>query len=958
LYVDATLVNTDSFPGYFNVQYGQYYDNVNLKIRFRLGEIPVGYSSVPVIVATKIYGITSSGTTTHLYTAPNVYYYVGSPAYYEYVLPNIYYLQPNYSAYKIVTYARPIYSSTFVQQTSFVYVDPTITVPTTVLDPPTQPSYPSQPITDYYLSGQKDIYLDEYEEYYYDLKIVNNSDQELHLTSIQTTNPTRIDIKGISYSNTVYPNSTGYATIKLVSSGVSSDYSGSFDISVVGRYGNNPDVQKTYDVTYHIFDEYSTNTGACKDVSLENYSFVFEDNQVYVKDLEINNDSRDYDFEITDVYLQDYSTIKTRIINYPSKINKRDSDTIKAEFITSNLNNNISTSLKLKIYGKLKRDGYYSKNCEIEDNIRITVKDVVNTLPTSTNCSNIQIFAPTIRQIGNDSKQYSLDNGFFIKNQTNQKFNINNLLITTTTNKASITTSTYSDYIYPSSTYPLSFRINTQEVTTTLPEKIVIKLNGIFDDGTFCNYSDISKTIDFSILGTEDKCSQVGLVSKIVTNGSNNISVFNETNQDFYIESFLISNKHDLQASVNNQQQTIYKKSSKETPISFSGNGSLEILFKGRFDDGSICEYYSTTSGVYTSQKTQYNLSNNNECLVNLQVPTSFEVKNKVEHIDFSFVNNTYKGGKITITGQGLAVSPSVINLGGYDSFNETIALSNFDNPKMIYYTVSLTDCEKQTFFTNISQEIDFSQRIDILSFPEKIKPINNNVNINVDLKNTYSGYEEVSVMLTGFPNTWLHQAQKIVFAPMEVKTVSLFLTVDDLKANKEYHGYIEVRKGSEILHKKQLIIDLLNDQEKIDVSYSMTKLDELRFAYLLKINLRNNMSTNKDLIISFTEKEALKENLVIEGSKEIYLQENELQEIEFKIVSPKAIGLNDLNVSFLDKTTNQVLDEINIVPEKTSLPILSGFFVLGSAQNIVLFLLIIVIVSLIVYRFRKKKKM
>jgi hypothetical protein len=959
LYIDAALVNTDSFPGYLNVQYGTYYDNINLKVGLRLESMPSGYSSVPIIVSPKIYGITSSGNSVHLYTVPNIYYYLGSPTYQEYTIPNVYYLQPNYSSYKVVTYARPVYSTSYIQQTSYVYVDPTITIPTTVLDPPYQPE-DTEPIpptsTDFYLSGQRDIYLDEYQDYSYDLRIVNNSNQPLSLVSIQTTSPARLDIKGINYSSIVSPNSTGYATIRVRSSGVSSDYSESFEISVVGKYGNNPDIQQTYNVTYHIYDEYSTNDGSCRDISLdERYSFVFEDNQVYVKDLTINNESRDYDFEITDISLQDISSVNSRIISYPETINRRDLGIVKTEYVIDNINNNITTSLRLEIDGKLVRHGSYDRTCNLTETIRLNLKNVTTQETTSTNCSNIQIYAPNILQEGNTNTQYNFDKGYFIKNNSNQKFTIDNVSLTTTTNKATTTRTTTTNNIYAQSTMPLIFNINTDDVSSSNSEKLTIKVNGRFDDNTYCNYSDITKTIDFKISGPEDRCSQINLSSKIISQGRNEIPIINSTNKTFYVESFLVSNKHNLDATIVNHQQTIYRNDSTNVPINFSGDGSLEIMFKGRFEDGYVCEYRDTSSGMFTAQRTDYYLNDNNDCLINLNVPNNFQIKDLIEYLDFSIINNTSKGGRITITGQGLVVSPTVVYLGGADNFDETLTLSNYNNPKAINYTVLLSGCAPQNFITNVSESVDFSQRLDVLSYPQTIKPVDNKVNVSLLIKNNFNYDEDITIKITGFPNTWQTQEKRFVISARDTENVSLSMTVDETSQKKEYSGFVEAYKFNELVFRKPLTIDLLEDSEKIDVSYKLKQIEKLKNAYSFILTINNTSGSNKNLSINFIESDEIKNGLIIEGPSQINLSENEIKNIEYRLVSPKAILKDDLKINVVDNETNKVLEELLIEPEKTAIPLLTGFFSLGSTQNIFLILIIVLVVILVYVRNKQK---
>ncbi len=954
-YIDATLVNTDTFPGYMNVQYGNYYDNVNLKLRFRLGEIPSGYSSVPVIVSPKIYGITSSGATSLVYSSPAIYYYASTSNYYEYVVPNIYYLQPTHPAYKIVTYARPIYSNTYVQQTSFVYIDTTTTIPTTVLDPPYQPSPPTPPIiTDYYLSGQQYIYLDEYQEYTYNLKIVNNSSEPLSLIAIQAEEPARLDIKSINYPSTVSSNSSAYATIKLHSSSVSSDYTGSFNINVIAKYGNQLDIEKTYNVSYKIFDEYTTNTGSCRDISLERYFFTFNENQICVEDLEITNDSEDYDFIIDDISLQENNYIKTKIIDYPDEIKKDSSEKIKTEYVINNISNNITTSLNLKIKGKLTRYGSYSKSCTIEEPVKINLKNIATTTAINNDCSDIQIFAPNISLLGNQTKSFTIDDGFFIYNNSNQKFIVDNITINKTTDKATITRTHTSDIVYASSEYPLSFNVSTSNVDNTVNDTLTIKVSGRFEDNTYCSYSAISKTTSFNILSPEDRCSQVGLTSKIVSQGRNDISLYNQTNDIFYVTSFLVTNKHNLDAVIHNQTPTILENKTIDLPISFTGTGSLELKFKGQFSDGLVCDFTNTYSAVFNAKRSQYLLDPGNQCLAFLDVPTTFEINNFFEALRLSFTNNTSKGGKITISAQGLVVNPPVIHLSGYDDFSETITLSNFNNPKTIFYKLELNGCEPQLFFTNVSEKVSFDQRLEILSYPQVISPDKKEVVVSLDLKNNYSYLEDVTIKLSGFPKEWVAETKNISLSPKETKNVSLLMTIEDLSVNQEYQGYIEVYKNNNLVFQKKLTINLLKQEKKIDFSYNLKKLNDYQNVYSLTLTLTNNTDNSQSLSVDFIENESLKDSFIFEGPEVVDLSESQTKEIEYRIVSPKQLSLNDLKLSLKDNQTNEILEDVDLIYDAPS-PIFAGFLTLGSTTNV---FLIFVLLILIIMFFNKIKKL
>ncbi len=116
---------------------------------------------------------------------------------------------------------------------------------------------------------------------------------------------------------------------------------------------------------------------SCEDIFLEesNFSFELEENKIYLKEIEIKNESRKYDFEITNISISNNSLINTRI-KYPETINKRTSEKIEIEFQTKEIDRNKIFSLDLTIEGdyileRIYRDRRIRLNCDIKEKIQI-----------------------------------------------------------------------------------------------------------------------------------------------------------------------------------------------------------------------------------------------------------------------------------------------------------------------------------------------------------------------------------------------------------------------------------------------------------------------------------------------------------------------------------------------------------------------------------------------------------
>ncbi len=231
--------NTFSISGDYETQ------NLSLRLRYEVGSTPLRYYSSPVVVSPRVYGITRSGVRTHVYTMPSTHY-TRIPNYQVYSVPR-YYLQPSFVSYQVITYARP---------TTYWPISGTITIPTTVLDAPYEPTpqvyEPKQPAPpkEYYLSGNNHVFINNSETYF--LEIVNESNKPLNIIAIQTNNPPRLQAKVFNRPFVVAPNTTEYASVKLDLFGPKVNYSGQLEINVIARYGNQPDIRKQKIVNYHI----------------------------------------------------------------------------------------------------------------------------------------------------------------------------------------------------------------------------------------------------------------------------------------------------------------------------------------------------------------------------------------------------------------------------------------------------------------------------------------------------------------------------------------------------------------------------------------------------------------------------------------------------------------------------------------------------------------------------------
>lgn len=951
--IDYSYVNTDSGIEYLNIQYGNYYDNVNLKLKLRAQDLPVGYNYVPVIVSPKVYAITDSGNLSYLYSVPSSTYYLSGAT--EYYYPNLFYLTPSYNGYVIEVNAQ---SGNSYSTQSLAYVYP--------VGSPNSYFYPIEDNTDsgnnsqqtqttcssFFLSGRREIYLEEDDQENYNLYIENDSSQDLTVLSVTATATSDLDIRNIDYSDYVSGNYVGIVTLRLESDTVSDDEEGSFEINVRARYGSGQECLKTYTVDYYINDEDSDNTGDCSDISIEDTKFAIDEDSFSLKTIKIVNESNDYDYEIDDITIDDHSDVSIRIRDEPSIVREDSTESLDIELETESVNYTTTRYLDLEIEGYLIRSGREDKKCVKRENISVTIRDrgsqgygsTNNT--TSQNCKDIVVYATNILQEENTTESYSQQNGFFIINNSNQQFNIKSLTINDNTNKADLKNVKYNSAIYSKRTNPISFNLETKTVNTTENSKGTISVSGTFADGKSCSVSEIgTKQFDISVLDSSDlACSKIGVYNKSVISGQDNqVQVYNNTNKKFYVNDVLFQNRNGLSANVRNKQVTINSNSQSTLTIGITGSGSLEAIVSGRFEDGKICSFTQTRSGFLQSDSTSINLSGE-ACDFELIAPTSISVNNASEFYNISFVNRSSRGGRILLSGNGLAIEPSIIYLDGFDNFNKDIKISNFNNPTIVNYDVVLNNCASQRTFTIISDNVSEQERLSLVSYPTLITPISDIVNILTVINNGFSSTKNVKLKLTGFPDSFSTTEKSTEVLPQARKDLALSLSVPENADKKEYNGYIELYSNNLLISKYPLTIDLKAKVNPLTIS---TTIENKEKIYYLKLNLKNNSSIIQETIIDF----GLDESFVIEGDKEINILPNEELVKQYKIVSSSLLKEDKIvEIKIKDKVTEEIVGKDKIILNKNYSTI-TGFLTLGNMGLVVLGLIVLITIIIIFKR-------
>jgi len=963
--VDYAHVRSDSYIQYLNVQYANYYDNVDFSYQL------TGYGftgNQQIYVSPVIYGIVPGGYMTQVMAVPTspVYLYSANP--YNYVYNNLFYFDADYLGYKIELNISDVSGNPLANDIAYVYSSGTTPGNT---GNGNGNSNPNQTITcdDFYLSGQEDIYLQEDDSYNYYLYMINTVDKELTITSVTTTNPTNLDIDNIDYPYTIGSYGTRSANIDMTADTIDSDYSGSFDVTVNARY-DNLTCTKQYTVYYHIEDGENSSNADCSDIYFKNINLTMNEDDTETKEITIENHSNDYDYVIEKTSVKDSDHISADVTYDPSSVKSDSSGKIRLRLDTDEVSNYITEEIKLTVDGCMKRSGREDKHCKKVVDLSVRINNTSNN--SSSECSQIQIFTSNISQKENTTEDYTTANGFYVLNRSGSKFNISDISISDNSSFSDVVKNTMSYVVNPSSQTSINFNLKTLPVTTTISSKARISLVGRFNNGISCSYSDIKSDFTINNLDSSDMCSNIIVQGQKVVAGTNNITIKNNTNKEFGLNNVLVLNKNGLNVNVIDKTATIKPNSIKYVRVGVTGEGSADLYVAGKFVDGDSCDYTRTTEGTITTRDNiNFQASN---CDFEINYPATQNISNARESIYLAFNNKSLNGGTIDISTYGAVVDTPVIYLEGYDDFTRTLALTNFNNPTYVAYTVKLNGCEDKTYITKLNPSVSPDMKIMLTSYPAVITPEKTRTLTNVSVLNTYNTEKNIVIKLAGLPDTWkIYESDSLINVDLvdnqtrstdryligsnQTKTIYFGIVIPEDAIKTKYNGYFELYESNTLLSKSQVTVDLtpiLSDVQIIGNSLMM--INDFENAYNLKITLKNNSSVAKDLEIVFK----VDENTVIDGNKLFTINGDESKTIEYKIVTKNKLEDND-SIAFdvIDQQSQKLIesDLATYSADDNKRKGLTAFFTFTTVSGTIgLMVLIILIIAIAGYLIRRSR--
>ncbi|GEM_PF-1003169 len=969
--VDYAYVRSNSYPDFLNVQYANYFDNIDFSYQL------AGYGLTgmqKVYISPVIYGIRPNGYSTQVMVVPTspVYLYPGTP--YNYIYNNLFYFDEDYLSYNLTLNVTDESGNPLTNDSAYVYNTGSNQqggnnngngggnsgsnyIPT---------------CSDFYVSGQADIYLQEDDSSTFDLYLINTIENEVTITSVTTTNPENLSIDNIDYPYTIGSYATRSANIDLTADTVGDDYLGSFIISVNARY-DSLNCTKTYTVYYHINDQSNSSNADCSDIKVDSSSIILDEDSTLTKALTIENESFDYEYVIDDATIKDGTNVDAEVTYTPNKVNEDSDANIKIRFDADFVTQDLTEQLRLTIDGYMKRNGREDKHCKKYIDLTIKIEDDSGT--KNDDCSLIEIHSQSISQKENITKDYNSSNGFYILNKSSNKFIISQISISDNSQYAEVIKNAMNYSINSNAQSSINFAIKSFPVSTTETSISSISIMGKFENGKTCTFSDIKQNFTFNILDSSDACSKISVLNQKVISGENTIVLQNNTDTEFIVNDIIILNKNGLNVNIVDKSTTINSNSTKNARIGVNGDGSADLAIAGKFKDGETCAYNQTTPGTISTKDTIH--FQDNGCDYQINYPQEITILNSRESLYLTFKNNTIKGGMINISTLGSVIDTPVIYLEGEDDFTRPLTLSNFDNPTYIFYKVKLNGCAEDIYSTKLNSNVTSDKKIILTSYPQIITPTKNRFLTNVSVLNTFNTDKDISIKLAGFPSDWkIYSNDSIInvdfiessttsktmftIGKNQTKTIYFAIIAPETTMKTKYNGYFEVydRISGAVVSKSPVTIDFSPISKELDIiSKMLVRENDFENVYNLELVVNNNNKISSSYKVIFNKDN----NYFIDGNREFTLLPSDGNvTLSYKIIAKnKLVNNSEISFSIIGLTSGkEIVSDTVIYQESKKGRGITAFLSLGTVHGFIGLLVLIIIIILIIRYIVKKIKL
>ncbi len=812
-------------------------------------------------------------------------YYVYQLNYLEVNWNNAFYADDRYSSYEVVVYARSAldysrkdWHSAFINQ---------------VL-----------PRTDAFCSDieidNKTVAMNENTTKTISFTIRNNSEERFEIHNARIFGEDYFNTYLVSKDSSIAAGSTGEVRFRFETNEVNSDKTDSATLELEGEFYNGKNCSN---IKEDFLVKIQNNAfQSCKDIVIiasnermnENSTEYFSFKTKNYSDTSFYVDS--FDVVETSSFFNAFETYKPTLI--PGNSEKEFTYKVESE----NVSFDKEGTIRLRVSGHYSGGDHCSYSEIGEEIINLTVENDF----FEGNCNDLVLNTRDLSMEENDFSSFY----FSIKNNSGERFYIdsfNGVDFEESSPYLNFTGIDYSSYIPAYTERNVSFKINTENVSTDKIITAYFKVKGEFEDGRQCTFSDTQKRFNARINNKdffESDCREINVLTRTVSlkegeTKNFDFEITNNANQKFYVDSV---NVYDNASEINSSEYYY--------PSSVSENGTRTITAKITGNKTGTATVFIEVSGHYSGAeycsasdigRKNFTVRVNREessCIdFSLNAPSIKSVLGK-ETITLNIDNPLNKRAEIRISGTNLSVSPYLIEVPANYTVTKTIEIELLEGTEsFLVYDISIDRCNIKSETTKI---ISSTTAFEITGYPRE-KTIALEDSISFTLINNSGTSRKFNIFMI-VPEELKANEKSIVIPAYSDRTVSL-----SIKAEKtgEYNTVLVVEslgKRSE----KEIRLTATEDTEKIKVSAETTRsvLNELELKIVVDNQSKEEIQGN--IIIE------LPEDWKLEGDTTIEVKEETKKEFVFALKTNGKEMEQDIPVKLeLDngKTINKIAE-------------------------------------------------
>jgi hypothetical protein len=723
------------------------------------------------------------------------------------------------------------------------------------------------------------VAMNENETEYITFNVKNNSNERFYIKGVSPTeNESFFGVFSQSYDSSIASGDTSQIKLRVTSNTVNEDRTGTATVRITGEFAHGEncgysDIEKDFTVKVSNSAEYES----CSDISIIALDERMQENNTETFAFNVKNYS-DNGFYVDEFDVSDNSSYFNATEDYkPSFIPANSEREFTYKVNSSSVSGDKTEKITLRVSGNYSNGRTCSYSQVGEETIDLTIED--NFDSEQGYCSDLSLNTKDLSL--NENDVYSTS--FSVKNNSDTRFNITGISFNESNTSVDFLNVDFPSYISADSTTNVSFRVETESVSSTKNIPVYFEVKGRFENGRTCSFSDARERFDVEIRnsgsGSSGSCSGIDVLTQTVEvekgeTKTVEFSVENNENRKFYIDYVNVYDNDSKITSAETFYSSIIPVNSQGT-IKIrvkglnTGTATAYIEVRGHFENSTACSVNDIEKESFTVRIGETSSGTEDSCAdFILDVPSSKSVLGK-EKIVLRIDNPLSKTGEIRISGTNLSVSPHTISIPKNSSFTETIEVELLEGKESyLVYNISLEGCTVRSKTTKV---FSGQESFEVIEYPSE-KTIALNDSISFILRNNTASSKEFNIFFEGLPSNWNINEKSVVIPANSDRTISIELEAENSGA---YNAILAIESDGRKIEKE---IQLTVQEKEIKVTAETTEgiLNEKE----LKITIENQ--TEKE--IKGNAVIELPENWTMEGNTAIEVNAEETKIISFKL--------------------------------------------------------------------------